>query len=98
VSLIPGAPALLPLDDGYRSFRLQGAVLDQVVKRLPVHQAHVDIQVAVDLAPVVDRDDVRLLQNRCTARFSSGSRAKLFVLRKLVTENLQGDRSTRAVQ
>ena len=44
--------------------RQRTALLDQRAEVGPVDQAHVDEQPAVDLAVVVDRDDVRLPQPR----------------------------------
>src|SRR5437588_737299 len=51
-------------DDRHRPRGRQRALRDQVEKRLALHQAHVDVETAVDLAPVVDRNDVRFLQHR----------------------------------
>jgi hypothetical protein len=40
------------IDDVDRPCQVPAALLDQIEQRLALHQAHVDVQTAVDLAPV----------------------------------------------
>jgi hypothetical protein len=42
-------------------------------------QPHVDVQGVVDLAPVVDRDDMRLLKNGRRPRLAQEPRAKCVI-------------------
>ena len=51
-------------DDPDRALRLKGPALKEFVKVLAAHQPHIDVEVAVDLAPVVNGDDVRFFQHR----------------------------------
>ena len=50
-------------DDRDGTFRLEGPSPQHVVQRLPRHQTHVDIEVVINLAPVMYRNDMGLLQN-----------------------------------
>ena len=63
----------------------------QVIQRPPLHQPHVDVEVAVDLAPIMDRNDVWLLQNRRGAGLALEPRAKTVVVGVGVSEDLQCD-------
>jgi hypothetical protein len=81
------------VDDVDSARRWQGPVLEQVMQRLPLHEAHIDEQAAVDFAPVVDWDHVRFLQNRGGMRFPQESCTEPIVIRKLLRKDLQGDRS-----
>ncbi len=49
------------------------------MQRLPLDQAHVDVELAVDFAPVMDRDDMGFLQNRRGMRLALKSGAVLLV-------------------
>jgi hypothetical protein len=63
------------------------------MQAVPLDQTHVDVKMAIDLAPVMDRDDVWLLKNGGGVRLSQESGPELFVLSILISEDLQRDSS-----
>src|ERR1700736_6717318 len=63
------------------------------MQRLPLHQAHVDVHAAVDLSPVMNRDNMWLLKNCGGMRLSEESRPKRLVSGKLITQDFQRDGS-----
>lgn len=77
-------------DDGHRARRFQRTVLDQVRQRRTLHQPHVDVEAAVDLAPVMDGDDVRFLQDRRRMRFPLEPGTEDGVVGVLIRKDLQG--------
>ena len=74
-----------------RTRRCQRALREQVGERLPGHQPHVDVEMAIDLAPVVDRDHMRFLQDRRGARFALKPCPEALVMGVLVGQDLQRD-------
>ncbi len=79
------------LDDGYGPARLERTGADEVVQGVATDQAHVDVEVAVDLAPIVDRHDVGLLQSCRRPRLTEEPGAELLVVGKLRAQDLQRD-------
>ena len=73
-------------NDFRRARRFKGAALEHVMKRLPVDQSHVDVQNVVDLAPVVDGDDMWFLKDRCGPRLTQEPSTECGVLRVLIGE------------
>jgi len=65
--------------------------LEQQADIGPVHQAHVDEEVAVDLAEVMNGDDVRVAQSLRDVRFTLESLAVLLVTGERLGEELEGD-------
>ena len=57
-----------------------------------MHQPHIDVEVAVDLTPVVNRDDMRLLQHRGGTGLPLKPRAVPVIAGKLPGQNLQRGR------
>ncbi len=74
--------------------RLDRSLLEQVLHGRTTDQPHVDVEVAVDLAPVVDRNHVRLLKYRRSARLALEPRPEALVIRELRGEDLQRDGPT----
>jgi hypothetical protein len=80
-------------DDSDRALRLKRATFEQFMKILAAHQPHIDVEVSVDLTPVVDRDDVRFLEHRRSAGLSLKPSAKPLVTGKLRGQDFQRDRA-----
>src|SRR6202011_1151147 len=80
-------------DDRQRPGRFKSTQLYQVIQRLPLHQAHVDVHAAVDLSPVMNRDNMWLLKNCGGTRLSEESRPERLVSGKLITQDFQCDGS-----
>ena len=59
---------------------------------MPVDVAHRDVQLARDLAGVVDRDDVRVVDRGGQPGLAQEALAEALVLRELGREDLQRDR------
>lgn len=55
------------------------------------HEAHVEVQAAVDGAEVVDRDDVRLVEPRDQCRLPAEPRSEHRVVGEIRDEALEGD-------
>lgn len=81
-------------DDGHRTRGFQRALRNQVEKRLPLYQPHVDVQAAVNLTPVMDRNDVWFLQDRRRLRLALEPRPKGGAVGILLGEYLQRDSSS----
>ena len=56
-----------------------------------VHQAHVNEQLTIDLAEVMNGDDVRFPQSRSDVRFALESLQVLLVIREHFGQELEGD-------
>ena len=78
-------------DDVRRTRRRQRTLREQVGERLPSYQPHVDVEMAVDLAPVVDRDHMRFLQDRGGSRLALKPCPEALVAGVLVGQDLQRD-------
>jgi hypothetical protein len=73
-------------------FLRQGAAREQLLELGAVDVAHGDVQLAGDLAGVVDRDDVRVVDRGGEAGLAQEALAEALVLRELGGEDLQRDR------
>ena len=69
----------------------RAAAAQQRVEVLPLDQAHVEEQLAVDLAVAVDRDDVRLVEPGGDLRLAPEPAAVALVLRPLRVQHLERD-------
>jgi hypothetical protein len=56
-----------------------------------LHEPHGEVELAVFLARVDDRHDVRVIEARCKLRLAQESPSKAVVLREIAHEDLQGD-------
>ena len=78
-------------DHVHRARGRERAALDEVREVAAVDEAHVDEELAVDLAVVVDRDDVRVGELRRQRRLALEPAAVLLVGGQLAQEALQRD-------
>ena len=70
------------LRDCDRARRVERGARDDVLQRLPLAVLHRDVVGAVELAPVVDADDVRVLQAGRGGRLAPEALHELLILRK----------------
>ena len=83
--------------DGDRPGRLERALRsEQRAKVGAVHEPHREIDTAVDVAGVVDRDDVRVLERHHELRLARESLAEAIVARQGRRHQLERDRSLQA--
>ena len=83
--------------DGDRPSRLERALRsEQRAKIDAVHEPHREIDTAVDVTCVVDRDDVRVLQRHHELRLARESLAEAIVARQGRRDELERDRSLQA--
>ena len=66
-----------------------GSPGDAVLQRLALEQFHGDKRAAFELADVVNRADIRMIQRRCGARFAAESFDGLSVVRNVVGKKFQ---------
>lgn len=79
------------LDEGDGAVRRQRTVVQDLREIAALDQAHVDEQHPVDLAEVVDGDDVRVREARHRLRFAGEALAELRILRGRCVQQLQRD-------
>ena len=84
------AAATPPMMNDARAGR-QRPGTQQLLQRLAVDEPHVDVGVAVDLTPVVNRNHVWFLKNCGRPRLALETRPELLVLPELLREDLQRD-------
>jgi hypothetical protein len=80
-------------DDGHRAARLERALAaDRVQEVGAVDEAHGDVELAVDLARLVDRDHVRVVDRGRQHRLALKALAELAVAREVLGDQLQRHR------
>ena len=73
-----------------------GAVVEPRLKVGALDVAHGDEEDAVDLAGLVDRQDVRVVDGRRHLRLALESRAEVGIVRQLGRQDLEGDLAAEA--
>src|ERR1700752_4776810 len=64
------------------------------MQRIAIDQTHIDEELPIDFAPVVDGHDMGLLENSGGTRFPKETSPESFVFCVLVEEDFEGNRST----
>ena len=83
--------AELPRERQRLSGGQRAALAEQRAQARPRDVAHREVEHAVDLARVVDRDHVRMLERRDELRLAQEPRAELVVVRELGCDDLERD-------
>ena len=79
-------------DDPDRTLGLKGTALKEFVKVLAAYQPHIDVEVPVDLTPVVNRDHMGFFQHRRSTRLPLKPGPEPVIAGQLLRQNLQRHR------
>jgi len=76
--------------------RESALALEQRLQVAPVHEAHGEIELTLELARIVDGDHVRVVERRRESRLAQKARPELLVLGELARDQLERHRAVEA--